>query len=207
MSCTPFLIPKHSGLFLPDNDLGTVLFHFSSKHRLLLDTFYNASILISLDDKNISLVIDNIQFYLKKANIIIHSDDIDFISELIQAQDDKKISPVVAISTGAAFPVDEKNFMDVLNINKVNRTLDDLIFDLSKNISSSQSILKVIEETSEFNLELLEKLNNPSTDLINIKKELSDVLNSVEVFMKIFNIDKDDLLSYRKSQIIKHLTS
>jgi phosphoribosyl-ATP pyrophosphohydrolase len=75
---------------------------------------------------------------------------------------------------------------------------------LSKKYEPSEHLKKVIEETSELNNEIAKNLLGKETQ-DNIKNEMADVVNTIEVYLSSIGLDFNSLNEYRLKQVTKHL--
>jgi phosphoribosyl-ATP pyrophosphohydrolase len=210
MSFTPFLIPKHSGIFLDENPIFLLLdtdhYSYLVGHRTYsVDDYILISKTIDdTDSKYFQKFVDKANSLIKKGNVIIHSDNLSLIRFLINSQDLKKLNLSVAISTGSDFDINIDNYEHLINMHQFN--IDDLISKLASKQNFISQADKIIEETTELNLELIQlKKKGNVDDQTKVFNEIADVFNTLSIFLHINGMTIDDLEEYRKKQLLKHL--
>lgn len=102
----PILISKYSGKF--DTSLKTCVFVLEETHLKLLDNIYRPDNIESVLD--FTRLQELINLYLPTHNIIIHSDDLEKISQLISNNIFGKMLTNIGLSTGAEFSINEEYF-------------------------------------------------------------------------------------------------
>ena len=77
---------------------------------------------------------------------------------------------------------------------------------LSKKRPHIKHLIKVGEECSELSVEVLKCVNhdfeNGNREVLN---EISDVLNTIDIYLESIGMNKDELDEYRLKQVQKHL--
>ena len=102
-----------------------------------------------------------------------------------------------------------KTFTHIEAIKRLNAiNLNNAVFNLSEPSKKELHLIKLGEKSSELNHRIFETMFNNNKNLeynSNILDGISDMLNSVEVYLKAIDIDKSELSLYRLNQLKKHL--
>lgn len=156
MALKPMLIPKYSGIHMPSKK--TLIIMINDKYKPLLENLYQPKkiILLEPEDNNISIqaeyfevLINMTKSYIGAYNVIIYSDSINIIKQLIKLLDTNRLDKEIGLCTGADFEININNFHDLLgiekNINYDNKTLQELISLLSDKYPPKRHALKIIK--------------------------------------------------------------
>jgi len=102
-----------------------------------------------------------------------------------------------------------KTFTHIEAIKRLNAiNLNNAVFNLSQPNKKELHLIKLGEKSAELNHRIFETMFNNNKNLeynSNILDGISDMLNSVEVYLKAIDIDKSELSLYRLNQLKKHL--
>jgi len=93
----------------------------------------------------------------------------------------------------------------IVTFNEIN--LKNAIFNFADPKTKELHLLKIGEKSSELNHRIFQTVNGKSQTLdynSNLLDGIADVLNSVEVYLKAIDIDKEDLSLYRLNHLKKY---